>query len=87
MAIATRRPQRKRNRNISSHMNVRRAVKASHTGTGLGSMLAFLTTSQIYNQFGVYGVAYLGISIQTVKILVNVIIDLDFHVRNRKVEA
>ena len=56
--------------------NVRRAVKRSHTGTGVGAMAAFLIASQIYDRFDVYGVAYLGLGIQLVKVLVNVIIDL-----------
>ena len=58
-----------------SYMKIRHAVKASHTGTGVGSMAAFVAASQIYSRFGIYGAAYLGLSIQLVKVITNVSID------------
>ena len=65
------------------NIRVRKAVKTSHTGTGIGSMAAFLCASQIYDSYGISGVAYVGISIQAVKILTNVIIDLDYYLKNK----
>ena len=46
-------------------------------------MAAFLCASQIYDSYGISGVAYVGISIQAVKILTNVIIDLDYYLKNK----
>ncbi|MGB0424112.1 MAG: hypothetical protein ACPGED_07315 [Flavobacteriales bacterium] len=59
-------------------MRVRHAVKASHTGTGVGSMAAFVVTSQIYSRFGLKAVSYLGLSVQIAKILTNISIDLRY---------
>ena len=58
------------------NIKVRRAVKASHTGTGIGSMVAFLAGPQIYQEYGLLGVAYFGVSIQMVKILTCMFLDL-----------
>lgn len=58
------------------NIKVRRAVKASHTGTGIGSMVAFLAGPQIYQEYGLLGVAYFGVSIQMVKILTCMVLDL-----------
>jgi len=57
-------------------MKVRHAVKASHTGTGVGSMAAFVVTSQIYSRFGLKAVSYFGLSVQIAKILTNIAIDM-----------
>ena len=50
-------------------------------------MAAFISASQIYDSYGISGVAYIGISIQSVKILTNVVIDLDFYLRSKKRNA
>uniref|UniRef100_A0A7S4ABZ5 Uncharacterized protein n=1 Tax=Pseudo-nitzschia australis TaxID=44445 RepID=A0A7S4ABZ5_9STRA len=56
-------------------MGLRNAVKQSHTGTGVGSMAAFILASQIYSQFEIKGMAYCGLTIMVVKIVTNLIID------------
>ena len=56
-------------------VNLRRAVKASHTGTGIGSMTAFIAASQVYSRFGVLGASYLDLSILSMKIMTNNLID------------
>ena len=55
---------------------VRRAVKASHTGTGLGSALAFITSSQTYELHGLRGVAYLGLAIAVLKCATSIAIGM-----------
>ena len=55
-------------------LQVRRAVKASHTGTGLGSALAFIASSQTYGLYGLRGVAYLGLAIALLKTATSVAI-------------
>ncbi len=57
------------------NMDLRHAVKASHTGTGIGSMAAFLTSSRVYAAYGIPGVSYLGLGIQAAKIVTNLMID------------
>ena len=66
-------------------LSLRHAVKASHTGTGVGSMAAFLSASQIYSRFGISGIAYLGMSIMILKVATNLQIDyLHYHNNTKK---
>ena len=57
------------------NMNLRRAVKATHTSTAIGSMAAFIAASQVYQKFGIPGVSYLGLAIQAAKLLTFSLID------------
>jgi len=65
-------------------MSLRHAVKASHTGTGVGSMAAFLSASQTYSRFGISGIAYLGMSIMILKVATNLQIDYLHYRSNHK---
>lgn len=56
--------------------HVRELVKASHTGTGIGSAVAFFTSSQGYQTFGLQGVAILGLGVATLKLLTEVTISM-----------
>jgi len=64
-------------------MALRNAVKTSHTWTGVGSMVAFIVGSQIYDEFGVRGMAYLGLTVMILKMAINVQIDI-LHDRKEK---
>ena len=64
-------------------MSLRNAVKASHTWTGVGSMIAFIVGSQVYEAFRVRGVSYMGLTVMLLKIAVNILIDL-LHNRKEK---
>lgn len=56
--------------------HVRELVKASHTGTGIGSAVAFFTSSQGYQTFGLHGVAILGLGVASLKLLTEVTISV-----------
>jgi len=56
---------------------VRELVKQSHTGTGIGSAVAFLTSSQTYQAFGLYGVAILGLCVASLKLLTEFTISMN----------
>jgi len=47
----------------------RELVKQSHTGTGIGSAVAFFGSSRCYQAFGLYGVAVLGFGVASLKLL------------------
>lgn len=64
-------------------MSLRNAVKASHTWTGVGSMIAFLVGSQAFYKFKLRGVSCMGLTVMVLKIGVNILIDL---LHNRKEE-
>merc|ERR1712008_47781 len=53
---------------------MRELVKQSHTGTGIGSAAAFLTSSQGYQAFGLEGVAVLGLGVASLKLLTEITI-------------
>lgn len=65
------------------NMSLRHAVKASHTGTGIGSMAAFIAATQVYSRYGINGVAYLGLGIMLGKLATNLQIDY-LHYHNKK---
>mmetsp|Transcript_20580 Transcript_20580/g.45816 ORF Transcript_20580/g.45816 Transcript_20580/m.45816 type:complete len:347 (+) Transcript_20580:131-1171(+) len=64
--------------------SLRNAVKKSHTGTGIGSAVAFLAASQVFSHFGVQGIAYLGFGIMVAKIVTNLLIDYLHHRKQKK---
>merc|ERR1712238_85384 len=69
----------------NENMKLRHAVKASHTGTGIGSMIAFISSSQMYKRFGLYGVSYLAFSIMCFKVTTNLAINyLHYRRHNNK---
>ena len=69
----------------NENMKLRHAVKASHTGTGIGSMIAFISSSQMYKRFGLYGVSYLAFSIMCFKLTTNLAINyLHYRRHNNK---
>ena len=65
-------------------MKLRHAVKASHTSTGIGSMTAFVLSSQMSQRFELYGVAYLGVSIMCLKLITNLVIDYLLYRRKQQ---
>lgn len=56
---------------------IRELVKQSHTGTGIGSAVAFLTSSQIYYSYNLAGVAVLGLGVAVLKLLTVLIIGVN----------
>ena len=50
--------------------------KWSDVGTGLGSALAFITSSQTYELHGLRGVAYLGLAIAVLKCATSIAIGM-----------
>ena len=66
-------------------MALRNAVKTSHTFTGIGSMVAFLIGSQIYVEFNIGGIAYLGLVVMLLKITNNLIIDYLHNKKERRI--
>ena len=60
---------------------MRRAVKASHTGTGVGSMTAFIAASQIFSSFGIHGTSWLGLTFLSLKIMADILIHALFWIK------
>mmetsp|Transcript_21026 Transcript_21026/g.46328 ORF Transcript_21026/g.46328 Transcript_21026/m.46328 type:complete len:597 (+) Transcript_21026:42-1832(+) len=68
--------------------HVNEAVKASHTATGIGSALAFLSAPQLYTHWGLSGVGLLGVSISVMKLIVSLAIQLGLRrLRPRAVKS
>jgi len=53
---------------------MRTYVKKSHTGTGVGSAVAFFTCALVYSKFQVFGVGMLGEAVALCKVLLSVVI-------------
>merc|ERR1711933_509106 len=64
-------------------MTVRVAVKASWTAAGVAAVLSFIAASQLYEAFGLRGVAYAGLASMALKVAVIVQIDY-LHFRKMK---
>jgi len=54
---------------------MRRYVKKSHTGTGVGSAAAFITSAYAMGVFKVLGVGFLGLGVAVLKLLLVVVIE------------
>eukprot|EP00536_Pseudo-nitzschia_multiseries_P006858 jgi/Psemu1/304419/fgenesh1_kg.151_\ len=72
-------------------VDLRNAVKKSHTATGIGSMAAFLFASQTYHYASIKGIAVLGFGFMICKIGTNIVIDyihyqneLEYKKKNRR---